>query len=66
MRAAVEVGSGVGFILEVGLVDAWRETSRGSDARKGGSQPITRSGPPRFLMRNHRHAHYYYKEINFY
>lgn len=60
MRAAVEVGSGVGFILEVGLVDAWRESSRGSEARKGGRQPIARSGPPRFPKQNHRHAHYFY------
>jgi hypothetical protein len=34
-RAEVEVGSRAGFILEVGLVDAWRVTSRGPDSRKG-------------------------------
>jgi hypothetical protein len=54
-----EVGSGVGFILDVGPVDAWRETHRGSDARQGGRRPITACGTPRFLRGNHRHAHYY-------
>jgi hypothetical protein len=62
-RTRSEVGSGTGFILAVVHVDAWREIVSGSDARKGGRQPITRSGPPRFLMQNHRHAHYYTKQF---
>jgi hypothetical protein len=55
----VEVGSGAGFILEVWRVDAWRVNSGGTDARKGGREPITACGPPRFPRGNHRHAHYY-------
>lgn len=54
-----EVGSGAGFILDVGLVGAWREISRGSDARQGGSRPITTCGNPGFLRGNHRHANNY-------
>jgi hypothetical protein len=54
----VEVGSGAGFILVVGRVDAWRVNSGGIEARKGGREPITACGTPRFPRGNHRHAHY--------
>ena len=47
------VGSGAGFILEVGRVDAWRVNSGGTDARKVSREPITAYRAPRFPRGNH-------------